>query len=199
MLLGGYRPYLADWDLDGDLDLALLSEWLIVQPRFFEHQANHSVSELRGGPNSSCPLNWSHPFSVTDFDGDGQLDVVGMRGIDFIDLEVLVCLQSSDGYVVMNQAGFHYCHSTDSIMVNRWVGEDDEVDREMQYVCVYRMKNMQIQSIIYIELYSLRRKFSCRKFRYTNDIAEKDIEEQGIEEQRILEQRIEKRMEDIEE
>lgn len=115
MLLGGYRPYLADWDLDGDLDLALLSESPLfvdnIHPRFFEHHANHSVSELRGGPNSSCPLNWSHPFSVTDFDGDGQLDVVGMRGTDYTDLEVLVCLQSSDGYVVMNQAGFHYCHS----------------------------------------------------------------------------------------
>ena len=83
---GGYRPYLADWDLDGDLDLALLSYGPLsdvdVHPRFFEHHANHSVSELRG-PNSSCPLNWSHPFSVTDFDGDGQLDVVGMRGTDF--------------------------------------------------------------------------------------------------------------------
>ena len=104
-----YRPYLADWDLDGDLDLALLSESPLfdvdVHPRFFEHHANHSVSELRGGPNSSCPLNWSHPFSVTDFDGDGQLDVVGMRGTDYIDLEVMVCLQSSDAYVVMNQAG----------------------------------------------------------------------------------------------
>ena len=104
-----YRPYLADWDLDGDLDLAILSESPLfdvdVHPRFFEHHANHSVSELRGGLNSSCPLNWSHPFSVTDFDGDGQLDVVGMRGTDFIDLEVLVCLQSSAGYVVMNQAG----------------------------------------------------------------------------------------------
>ena len=141
---GGYRPYLADWDLDGDLDLALLSESPIfapdVHPRFFEHHANHSVSELRGGPNSSCPLNWSHPFSVTDFDGDGQLDVVGMRGTDFIDLEVLVCLQSSDGYAVMNQAGFHSCHSTVSTIVNHW-GEDDEADREMQSscVCVYRI------------------------------------------------------------
>ena len=109
MTRGGYRPYLADWDLDGDLDLALLSESPLggvdVHPRFFEHHANHSVSELRGGPNSSCPVNWSHPFSVTDFDGDGRLDVVGMRGTDYIDLEVLVCLQSSDEYVVMNQAG----------------------------------------------------------------------------------------------
>ena len=160
--LVGYRPYLADWDLDGDLDLALLSEYPHfdgVHPRFFEHQANHSVSELRGGPNSSCPLNWSHPFSVTDFDGDGQLDVVGMRGIDFIDLEVLVCLQSSDGYVVMNQAGFHYCHSTDSIMVNRWVGRTMK-STERCNMCVYRIENMQIQSIIYIELYSLQRKFS---------------------------------------
>ena len=127
IVLGGYRPYLADWDLDGDLDLALLSESphfvVDVHPRFFEHHANHSVSELRGGPNSSCPLNWSHPFSVTDFDGDGQLDVVGMRGTDsfYTHWEVLVCLQSSDGYVVMNQAGFHSCHSTVSTIVNHWV------------------------------------------------------------------------------
>ena len=44
--LVGYRPYLADWDLDGDLDLALLSESPLsvdgVHPRFFEHQADHS-------------------------------------------------------------------------------------------------------------------------------------------------------------
>ena len=106
---GGYRPYLADWDLDGDLDMAILSDSPVlhnyVRPRFFEHNADDSVTELLGAPKSSCPLNWSHPFSVADFDGDGQLDLVGMRGIDLMDLEVLVCIQTAEGYVVMKQAG----------------------------------------------------------------------------------------------
>ena len=104
--LGAYHPYLVDWDLDGDLDLALLSykpyrtPYLI--PRFFEHNADHSVSELHGTPNISCPLNWHHPFSVTDFDGDGLLDIVG----DGTDTFVLVCLQTSSGYMAMSQAWF---------------------------------------------------------------------------------------------
>ena len=38
---GDYRPYLADWDLDGDLDMAILSDspmfHTYVRPRFFEH------------------------------------------------------------------------------------------------------------------------------------------------------------------
>jgi len=96
--LGAYHPYLVDWDLDGDLDLALLSynpfDTHLI-PRFFEHNADHSVSELHGTPNISCPLNWHHPFSVTDFDGDGLLDIVG----DGTDTFVLVCLQTSSGYV----------------------------------------------------------------------------------------------------
>ena len=115
-IYGSYRPYLADWDLDGDLDLAILSDSPVfhnyVRPRFFEHNADDSVTELLGAPNSSCPLNWSHPFSVVDFDGDDRLDLVGMRGIDLMDLEVLVCLQTSEGYVVMKQAGFHVTGST---------------------------------------------------------------------------------------
>ena len=44
---------------------------------------------------------------MADFDGDGQLDLVGMRGIASWGLEVLemlVCLQTSEGYVVMKQA-----------------------------------------------------------------------------------------------
>ena len=104
--LGGYHPYLVDWDLDGDLDLALLSYNPLATPhlipRFFEHNANHSVSELHGTPNISCPLNWNHPFSVTDFDGDGLLDIVG----DGTDTFVLVCLQTSSGYVARSQAWF---------------------------------------------------------------------------------------------
>ena len=104
--LGGYHPYLVDWDLDGDLDLALLSYIPFFTPhlipRFFEHNADHSVSELHGTPNISCPLNWHHPFSVTDFDGDGLLDIVG----DGTDTFVLVCLQTSSGYVARSQAWF---------------------------------------------------------------------------------------------
>jgi len=103
--LGAYHPYLVDWDLDGDLDLALLSynpSDTHLIPRFFEHNANHSVSELHGTPNISCPLNWHHRFSVTDFDGDGLLDIVG----DDTDTFVLVCLQTSSGYVARSQAGF---------------------------------------------------------------------------------------------
>ena len=118
---GGYRPYLADWDLDGDLDMAILSDSPVfhdyVRPRLFEHNADDSVTELDGSPNSSCPLNWSHPFSVADFDGDGQLDLVGMRGVDLLDLEVLVCLQTAEGYVVMKQAGFFFRRFK---MFNHW-------------------------------------------------------------------------------
>ena len=103
---GGYHPYLIDWDLDGDLDLALLSynPQQTLKPRFFEHNADHSVSELHGTPNISCPLNWYHPFSVTDFDGDGLLDIVG----DGTDTFVLVCLQTSSGYVARSQAWFFF-------------------------------------------------------------------------------------------
>ena len=102
-----YHPYLVDWDLDGDLDLALLSYNPLhthLIPRFFEHNADHSVSELHGTPNISCPLNWNHPFSVTDFDGDGLLDIVG----DGTDTFVLVCLQTSSGYVARSQAWFFF-------------------------------------------------------------------------------------------
>ena len=168
-----YHPYLADWDLDGDLDLAILSESPLfveddhtVHPRFFEHQANHSVSELRAGPNSSCPLNWSHPFSVTDFDDDGQLDVVGMRGTDFIDLEVLVCLQSSAGYVVMNQAGSVPAIPT---FFNQWVGSTIkptescnmcEISRPNQYSPGKRKNN----TVIY--KFNLYRKLSWQNSEY---------------------------------
>ena len=103
--VAGYHPYLVDWDLDGDLDLALLSYFPYsthLIPRFFEHNADHSVSELHGTPNISCPLNWHHPFSVTDFDGDGLLDIVG----DGTDTFVLACLQTSSGYVARSQAWF---------------------------------------------------------------------------------------------
>ena len=82
------------------------------------------VSELRGGPNSSCPLNWSHPFSATDFDGDGQLDVVGMRRTDsFYTRLGSAGVPSKLRWIRGNESGrVPFPHSTVSTIVNHWWG-----------------------------------------------------------------------------
>ena len=92
-------PVLADWDLDGDLDLALLHQAGFQHPeknRYFLHLPDHTVTELNGPPNSSCPIDWDKHFSVADFDGDGKEDLVG-----YLDNLVAVCLQTSSGFVVV--------------------------------------------------------------------------------------------------
>ena len=93
------HPVLADWDLDGDLDLALLHLQGKNHPeknRYFVHLPDNTVTELNGPPNNSCPINWGQDFSMTDFDGDGKKDLVGFDGV-----ETVVCLQTSSGFVVL--------------------------------------------------------------------------------------------------
>jgi hypothetical protein len=99
------HPVLADWDLDGDLDLALLHPLGYKHPeenRYFLHLPDNTVTELNGPPNSSCPIDWGKHFSVADFDGDGKDDLVGfgeLVGYGFVG--VVVCLQTSSGFVVV--------------------------------------------------------------------------------------------------
>ena len=99
------HPVLADWDLDGDLDLALLHPEGFLHPeknRYFLHLPDDTVTELNGPPNSSCPIDWDKHFSVADFDGDGKDDLVGfgeLVGYGFVG--VVVCLQTSSGFVVV--------------------------------------------------------------------------------------------------
>ena len=103
-LTSKYRPYLADWDSDGDLDLALLTSGFGGGPRFFRHEADDRVSEV-SAPNSTCGLNFSFSFSATDFDGDGQLDLLGVKSWSGIreSYEIMVCLQTAAGYVQLEQ------------------------------------------------------------------------------------------------
>ena len=97
-----FFPVLADWDLDGDLDLALLLIGDLdlsvlgkedLKPRYFEHLADNTVRELPGPPdnfNSSCPIDWSKTFSFADFDGDGKKDLLGFHHLtwpDYIDVD----------------------------------------------------------------------------------------------------------------
>ena len=74
-------------------------------PRFFRHEADDRVSEV-STPNSTCGLNFSFSFSATDFDGDGQLDLLGVyeswSGIRE-SYEIMVCLQTAAGYVQLEQ------------------------------------------------------------------------------------------------
>eukprot|EP00435_Cladocopium_sp_Y103_P064097 s1055_g25.t1 len=136
-----YRPFLADWDLDGDLDLALLSRlprrdphW-IDRARFFRHEANasHRVSDRVSevvAPNSSCELKWSRPFSATDFDGDGLVDLIGVYERDVEGhLQVRVCLQRDGKYVQLEQEKnpFYPAYS-------------DFLDYGPRRVCVYESK-----------------------------------------------------------
>ncbi|CAJ1370897.1 unnamed protein product [Effrenium voratum] len=90
-----FKPTLVDWDLDGDLDLALVQ---LEKSRFFE-QRDGKVVEVASPPsNFSCPLDWRLDFSTADFDGDGLLDLLGFdenygavvcvrQGSDFVALE----------------------------------------------------------------------------------------------------------------
>ena len=93
------HPVLADWDLDGDLDLALLhlqGENHPEKNRYFVHLPDNTVTELNGPPNNSCPINWGQDFSMADFDRDGKKDLVGFDGV-----YTVVCLQTSSGFVVL--------------------------------------------------------------------------------------------------
>eukprot|EP00435_Cladocopium_sp_Y103_P022662 s3464_g5.t1 len=98
------HPVLADWDLDGDLDLALLHPLGYKHPkknRYFLHLPDDTVTELNGPPNSSCPIDWGRHFSVADFDGDGKKDLVGFGELVGLGYLVVVCLQTSSGFVVV--------------------------------------------------------------------------------------------------
>ncbi|CAK9036738.1 unnamed protein product [Durusdinium trenchii] len=96
---GYYYPVLADWDLDGDLDLAFLHYAYSGEDRYFEHLPDNTVKELTGPPNTSCPIDWSRHFSFVDFDGDGKKDLLGFqRGVG-----VVVCVQTSSGFEMVQQ------------------------------------------------------------------------------------------------
>ena len=129
-----YCPYFVDFDLDGDLDLVLISRMphiaTVAKPRFFQHNDDHSVSELTGPPNSSCPLNWSLPFSATDFNGDGLVDLIGIVYESPIDMEVLVCLQGPDGYVPMDQ-------QQNPFYPSKWYLEEEE-----RHACIWEVKTI---------------------------------------------------------
>lgn len=97
-------PILADWDMDGDLDLALLHDYDSdnhISSRFFEHQSDGTVKEIQetSMPSNSCPINWRKPFSSIDFDGDGKKDLIGAdRSLSIM---VTICLQKSTGFAVL--------------------------------------------------------------------------------------------------
>ena len=117
-----FYPVLADWDLDGDLDLALLhplGHKHAEKNRYFLHLPDDTVTELNGPPNSSCPIDWDKHFSVADFDGDGKDDLVGYLGN-----LVCVCLQTSSGFVVVEpeKIPFNYLSNCPQCLTNlSWV------------------------------------------------------------------------------
>ena len=112
------HPVLADWDLDGDLDLALLlgGPWYPDKNRYFVHLPDNTVTELNGPPNNSCPINWAKHFSVVDYDGDGKKDIVGFDDTT----GVVVCLQSSSGFVVVEREDipFNYYPNCQQCLTN---------------------------------------------------------------------------------
>ena len=90
-----FKPILADWDMDGDLDLALIHP---KSSRFFEHQSDGKVIEISEPPsNYSCPIAWRHYFSMTDFDGDGLLDLLGFGS----NVKPIVCRRVGSDFVFM--------------------------------------------------------------------------------------------------
>ena len=115
------RPVLADWDLDNDVDLALLHPFDPDKNRYFLHLPDDTVTELNGPPNSSCPIDWGRHFSVADFDGDGKDDLVGfgeLVGYGFVG--VVVCLQTSSGFVVVEpeKIPFNYVPNCPQCLTN---------------------------------------------------------------------------------
>ena len=95
------HPSLVDWDLDGDLDLALLHDSPLSQRhRYFEHQSDGTVKEINSTTLSSstslvsCPIDWTVQVSFTDFDLDGKKDLIGFHSTGI----VLICKQTSSGF-----------------------------------------------------------------------------------------------------
>ena len=87
------------------LSLPRASERLVRfgdRARFFRHEADDRVSEV-SVPNSSCKMNFSFPFSATDFDGDGRLDLVGVDHDEYDLRRIVVCLQTANGYVLLEK------------------------------------------------------------------------------------------------
>jgi len=97
------RPVLADWDLDGDLDLALLHDnGLRGGNRYFEHQSDGTVREINDTHlsklNANCSMNWRVGFSFVDFDGDGAKDLVGFDQ----NFNVIICVRTSSGFEMVS-------------------------------------------------------------------------------------------------
>ena len=97
------RPVLADWDLDGDLDLALLHDnGLRGGNRYFEHQSDGTVREINDTHlsrlNANCSMNWRVGFSFVDFDGDGAKDLVGFDR----NFNVIICVRTSSGFEMVS-------------------------------------------------------------------------------------------------
>ena len=98
------HPVLADWDFDGDLDLALLhhDNRLNGTSRYFEQQSDGTVREINethlSRLNANCPMDWRVQFSFVDFDGDGAKDLVGFdRNFD-----VIMCVSTSSGFEMVS-------------------------------------------------------------------------------------------------
>ena len=94
-----FKPTLVDWDLDGDLDLALVQ---LEKSRFFD-QRDGKVLEVDAPPsNYSCPLDWRLYFSTADFDGDGLLDLLGFDE----NYKAVVCVRQGSDFVALETHPF---------------------------------------------------------------------------------------------